>query len=193
MNVFDVTQHLGLWAKQHPNLLLYGMGGFMAFTLGVSLLGRARRPRQTTHGSARWATPQEMVAAGLTAPHGVVLGRLGRQILRDESETHDLLVAPTLSGKGVGPILCTLLTWQESTLVSDPKDGENYDASAPWRQALGHRVEQFTPRRSPHACINVENLIRIGAPHEFDDAWMIADSLLAPATLVHDTPGSQHF
>jgi len=193
MNVFDLTHQLGLWAKQHPDLLLYGGGGFLALTLGVSLLGRTRRPRQTTHGSARFATPQEMVAAGLTAPHGVVLGRLGRQILHDDSETHVLLVAPTRAGKGLGPILCTLFTWLGSTLVYDPKDGENADASQAWRASLGHRVEQFTPRRSPQACINVSDLIRLGTLQEFDDAWMIGDSLLARPAGSYEQDTARHF
>ena len=193
MNVLDLTYQLGLWAKQHPDVLLYGGGAFMALTLGVGLLGRARRPGQTTHGSARWASPSEIRAAGLTAPHGVVLGRLGRQLLHDDSDTHALLVAPTRSGKGQGPILCTLFTWLGSTLVYDPADGENADASHGWRAHLGHRVEQFTPRRSPQACINVLDLIRVKTPHEFDDAWTISDALLAPASLMHDTPTAAHF
>ena len=135
----------------------------------------------------------EIRAAGLTAPHGVVLGRLGRQILCDDSDTHDLLVAPSRAGKGVGPILCTLFTWLGSTLVYDPADGENYDASHGWREALGHRVEQFTPRRSPQACINVVDLIRVGRPEEFDDAWTLADSLVAPepGSMQNDT--GKHF
>ncbi len=33
MNVLDLTQQLGMWAQQHPDALLYGMGGFMALTL----------------------------------------------------------------------------------------------------------------------------------------------------------------
>ena len=58
LNVLDLTYQLGLWAKQHPDLILYGGAGFMALTLGAGLLGRSRRPRQITHGSARWSTPK---------------------------------------------------------------------------------------------------------------------------------------
>ena len=194
MNVLDLTYQLGLWTKQHPDLMLYGGGGMLALMLGASLLGRKRRPSQITHGSARWASPKEIVSAGFTAPHGVVCGRLGTQLLCDDSETHVLLVAPSRSGKGTGVILPTLLGgWHHSALVYDPADGENADVSAGWRQSLGHRVEQFTPRRSPQVCINVLDLVRIRTPHEFDDAWAVSESLLAPAALMHDTPTAAHF
>lgn len=180
MNVMDLTYQLGLWAKQHPDLLLYSGGGFLALVLGASLLGNRGRPAQTTHGSARWATPREIRAAGLTAPHGVVLGRLGRQILRDDSETHDLVLGPSRSGKGVGPMQCTLFTWRHSALIYDPANGENYEASQAWRTAVGHQVERFTPRSSPHTCLNVCDLIRFGTPEEFDDALVVGDSLVSP-------------
>ena len=192
MNVLEAMAQLGEWGKAHPMYAL-GMAGLPALVGLATLPFRTKRAPSTSHGSARWATAREIQAAGLTAPHGVVLGRLGRQILHDDSETHVLLVAATRSGKGVGPILCTLLSWQHSALIYDPKDGENYDASAPWRRMQGHQVEQFTPRRSPHACINVEDLIRRGTLQEFDDAWTIAASLTAPAEMRHETPVSVHF
>ena len=194
MNVLDLTYQLGLWAQQHPDALLYGGGGFLSLMLGAGVWGRARRPRQTTHGSARWATRGEIRAAGLTAAQGVVLGRMGRQVLCDDSDTHVLLVAPSRSGKGIGPILCTLLGgWASSVLVFDPADGENADASAAWRATLGHRVEQFTPRRAPHTCINVLDLIRVGTLHEFDDAWTLADTLLARPGLMQEHDTARHF
>ncbi len=193
MNAFQGLVAIGQWAQQHQDLLLYGTGGALALMLGGTVLRQARRPAQTTHGSARWATSSEIKTAGLTVPHGVVLGHYGKHLLHDDSETHVLLLAPTRSGKGIGPIGCTLLTWHASALVFEPKDGENYAFSHAWRAAQGQRVEQFTPRRSPHACINVEDMLRLGTPQEFDDAWAIAGSLLAPDKMVHENRTSQHF
>lgn len=193
MSVLDWSYQLGLWLQDNPEVKWYGMGGLGALLLGTSLLGRRGRLPQTTHGSARWATPKEIQAAGLTAPHGVVLGRLGRQILHDDSERHVLLVAPTRSGKGIGPVGCTLLTWQASALPYDPKDGENYAFSHAWRLAQGHRVEQFTPRRSPHVRINVLDLVRFRTFDEFDDAWAVAYSLTAPAFMALENSTSLHF
>ena len=42
--------------------------------------------------------------------------------------------APTQSGKGVGLVIPTLLSWQHSTVVHDIK-GEN------WQMTSGHRSE----------------------------------------------------
>jgi len=194
MTPWELSMQFGLWSKQHPQAVLWGAGGLIGATLALAALGKRRRPAQTTHGSARFATPSEIAEAGLLAPHGVVCGRLGSQLLHDDSETHLLLLAPSGSGKGVGPIGCTLLTWQPSVLQYDPADGENFDFSHAWReQVLGQRVEQFTPKRSPHACINVSDMIRLGKPEEFDDAWTIAESLVGAAKDVSKNDTGDHF
>ena len=41
---------------------------------------RARRRTSTTYGSARWATADEVEAAGLLGPDGVVLGRFEQRL-----------------------------------------------------------------------------------------------------------------
>ena len=141
----------------------------------------------TTHGSARWATPREVRRAGLYGRQGVVLGRHGGRLLCDNSETHVLLVAPTRSGKGVGVIIPTLLSWPASALILDPKDGENYDVTAPWRaQAARNQIAYFTPCRTPHACINVLDTIRLGQPSEVGDTETIAHSLVAPEKMARE-------
>jgi hypothetical protein len=57
----------------------------------VGSLWRARQSRMvTTYGSSRWATKREVEAAGLFGTAGVLLGRVGGEILvkrRSESET----------------------------------------------------------------------------------------------------------
>jgi type IV secretory pathway TraG/TraD family ATPase VirD4 len=57
----------------------------------VGSLWRARQSRMvTTYGSSRWATKREVEAAGLFGMAGVLLGRVGGEILvkrRSESET----------------------------------------------------------------------------------------------------------
>jgi type IV secretion system protein VirD4 len=188
MNLHQVWDMLGTWQKASPHAGLYVVGGIGALMLVAHLCG-GKRPVQTTHGTARWATPDEIRAAGFTLPHGVVCARLGRQLLCDDSETHVLLVAPSRSGKGVGPIICSLLTWRESCLVYDPANGENYGATHAWRASLGQRVERFTPRASPHARINVCDVIRFRTPHEFEDALVLAESLCSPLTMKQSDAG----
>ena len=124
----------------------------------------------------------------------MVLGRHGGRLLADDSETHILLVAPTRSGKGVGIIIPTLLTWRPSALVLDPKDGENYDVTAPWRaQVAGNQIAYFTPCRTPHTCINVLDTIRVGQPSEVGDTQIIAHSLVAPEKMARESSTSLHF
>ena len=124
----------------------------------------------------------------------MVLGRHGGRLLADDSETHILLVAPTRSGKGVGTIIPTLLTWRPSALVLDPKDGENYDVTAPWRaQVAGNQIAYFTPCRTPHTCVNVLDTIRVGKPSEVGDTHLVSHSLVAPAKMARESATSLHF
>src|SRR5216683_2903893 len=192
MTALDLVQQLGVWGQQHPRAIL---GSLVAVPVLAGLTGLVRRQRREASqvmGSARWATPREVKRAGLCATHGVVVGRLGRQILRDDSENHLLLTAPTRRGKGVGVIIPTLLTWQGSALILDPKDGENLAVTARWRGAHG-RVEAFTPCRAPQARINVLDTIRLRTHHEFGDAQLIAQSLVAPEKLARESATALHF
>ncbi len=192
MTALDLVQQLGVWGQQHPREIL---GALVAVPVLVGLTGLVKRQRQEDSqvmGSARWATMREVKRAGLGAPHGVVVGRLGRQLLRDNSENHILLTAPTRRGKGVGIIIPTLLTWQGSTLVLDPKDGENLEVTARWRGQQG-RVAAFTPCRAPQTCLNVLDTIRLRTPQEFGDAQLIAQSLVAPEKLTRESATALHF
>jgi type IV secretion system protein VirD4 len=81
----------------------------------IAIVGSVRRAQQsalvTTYGSARWATEPEVRKGGLLEPAGIYLGRLGKQHLRPAGPEHVLCFAPTRSGKGVGLVLPTLLSW----------------------------------------------------------------------------------
>lgn len=52
-----------------------------------------------------------MKGAGLLGPDGVVLGRYDSHYLRHDGPEHVLCFAPTRSGKGVGLVVPSLLTW----------------------------------------------------------------------------------
>jgi type IV secretion system protein VirD4 len=190
--VFDLLTRLGQWGQHHPRELLYGAAAVPILAGLAGLVTRKQRQASDVLGSARWATPREVAEAKLMARHGVVVGRLGRQVLCDDGETHLLLCGPTRSGKGRGVIIPTLLTWGESALILDPKDGENYEVTAPWRGRYTE-VAAFTPCREPQACLNVLDTIRLQTPHEFGDAQVIAESLVAPAELARESATSLHF
>jgi len=192
MTALDLVHQLGVWGQQHPREILGALVAVPVLAGLAGLMTRSRRAVSEVLGSARWATPREVKRAGLCAPHGVVVGRLGRQVLRDDSENHLLLTAPTRRGKGTGVIIPTLLTWQGSALILDPKDGENLAVTARWRGAHG-RVEAFTPCRAPQARINVLDTIRLRTQHEFGDAQLIAQSLVAPEKLARESATALHF
>ena len=120
---------------------VFNRGGLIAASSGLlgalsAIGGSLWRARQTklitTYGSARWATPTDVRKAGLTRPAGVFLGRLQTQYLRHNGPEHILAFAPTRSGKGVGLVIPTLLSWRGSAVIHDIK-GENWELTAGWR------------------------------------------------------------
>ncbi|CEF41422.1 conjugal transfer coupling protein TraG [Acetobacter senegalensis] len=120
-------------------------GGLIGSVVAIALsILRAREARNVaTYGSARWAEVGEVKEAGLLDPDGVVLGRWDRDYLRHNGPEHVLCFAPTRSGKGVGLVVPTLLTWPGSTIVHDIK-GENWGLTAGFRAHHG-RVLLFDP------------------------------------------------
>jgi type IV secretion system protein VirD4 len=120
-------------------------GGFLSIVVAIAMsVWRAREARSAeTYGSARWATSKEIKAAGLLGSDGVVLGRHHREYLRHDGPEHVLCFAPTRSGKGVGLVVPTLLTWPGSAIVHDIK-GENWSLTTGFRVRHG-RVLLFDP------------------------------------------------
>lgn len=154
-------------------------GGFAAivFAIGMSVW-RAREARNAeTYGSARWATIGEARTAGLLRDEGVVLGRLGSDYLRHDGPEHVLCFAPTRSGKGVGLVVPSLLTWPGSAIVHDIK-GENWQLTAGFRARHG-RVLLFDPTNGASAAYNPLLEIRKG-PWEVRDVQNVADVLVDP-------------
>lgn len=97
----------------------------------------------TTHGSARWATTEEMKKANLWENTNSRSLRLPGNLYLNESG-HVLTVAPTRSGKGVTQLVPSLL-WQDhnSVVVIDPK-GENAAITARRRSEFSD-VVLFNP------------------------------------------------
>ncbi|MBB5734225.1 type IV secretion system protein VirD4 [Altererythrobacter atlanticus] len=154
-------------------------GGFAAIVVAIAMSAwRAREARNAeTYGSARWATMGEARTAGLLRDEGVVLGRLGSDYLRHHGPEHVLCFAPTRSGKGVGLVVPSLLTWPGSAIVHDIK-GENWQLTAGFRARHG-RVLLFDPTNAASAAYNPLLEIRKGA-WEVRDVQNVADVLVDP-------------
>ena len=165
---------------------LFNTAGAIAAASGflgcaVAIIGSLWRARQigrvTTYGSSRWATALEIKKAGLFRPAGVFLGQHDGDYLRHNGPEHVMAFAPTRSGKGVGLVVPTLLSWTESVVIHDIK-GENWQLTAGWRSQFSHCL-LFNPTDARSARYNPLLEVRKG-PNEVRDVQNIADILVDP-------------
>ncbi len=155
------------------------LGGMLsgAVAIGGAAQRQSRAKENTTYGSARWADARDIAQSGLSADRGIVLGLYGNRYLRHDGPEHLLAVAPTRSGKGVGIVVPTLLTWTGSVVVHDVK-GENWELTAGWRAQFSHCL-LFDPTNPRSACFNPLLEVRKGSM-EVRDVQNIADILVDP-------------
>ncbi len=165
---------------------IFNQGGAIAASGGmigaaaaiVGSLWRARQSRNiTTYGSARWATRRDIEAAGLLQGEGVFLGKWRRDYLRHDGPEHVMAFAPTRSGKGVGLVVPTLLSWTGSAVIHDIK-GENWTLTSGWRSRFSHCL-LFDPTNPASARYNPLLEVRKGQ-REVRDVQNIADILVDP-------------
>jgi type IV secretion system protein VirD4 len=159
--------------------MLAGSSGFLGCAAAIAgSLWRARQSRHvTTYGSARWATVREIERNGLFGDAGIFLGRKHGRYLRHDGPEHVMAFAPTRSGKGVGLVVPTLLSWTGSAIVHDIK-GENWQLTAGWRSRFSHAL-LFNPTDPASARYNPLLEVRRGR-HEVRDIQNIADILVDP-------------
>lgn len=155
--------------------------------------GRRRKPmkHEGVHGTARFQSELEIRRSGLLPqrgqPHaGVYVGgwtdAKGRvHYLRHDGPEHCVVIAPTRSGKGVGNILPTLLSWPASSLIYDEK-GELWALTAGWRaQQAGNVAIRWEPGAvEGSAGFNFLEEVRLGTPYEVADAQNIAQMICDP-------------
>ena len=157
---------VGWWTARPGNRTVQGVGGAAA------------------HGTAAFARWRDVVKAGLAGRAGVTVGGwrrgLGIRRLTHDGPEHVLCFAPTRSGKGVGLVLPTLLTWPESVLVLDIK-GENFARSAGYRASAGQRVIRFDPvAATGSARYNPLAEVRLGSGREIADCQNAAVMIVDP-------------
>lgn len=186
-HVFGVVQAIGFGG---------GLVSFLLFLCGITRL--RTRPASTAHGSARWATEDDLQKVGLLDDAGVVLcqsdtaryasepdGEGGRrwtmkregQLIRHSGPEHVLVFAPTRSGKGIGTVVPTLLCWEASVVVYDIKK-ELWTLTAGWRRKFSH-CWRFEPTAPDSVKYNPLFEVRRGQ-NEVRDAQTIAETLIDP-------------
>ncbi|SEO19179.1 type IV secretion system protein VirD4 [Nitrosospira multiformis] len=207
---WKILEWAKLWPDRYGNeFSMAGSVATMTAAIGLILLLALKRhlsgpATSYLHGSARWAGKKDIVAAGLLPPRrsllevlrgqndassrstGVYVGawvdRRGRQhYLRHSGPEHVLCYAPTRSGKGVGLIVPTLLSWGESAVITDLK-GELWELTAGWRkQYAGNRVLRFEPASiNGGAHWNPLDEIRLGSEFEVGDVQNLATLIVDP-------------
>jgi type IV secretion system protein VirD4 len=159
--------------------------------------GWMKRPvnsTSTSHGSARWATHHDLIAAGcLGTQHGFVIGRApdvrsaSAALVRvPEARFPHLSVAgPAGSGKSTAFSILNLLQHDPAgCVVLDPK-GENARATAAWRaEHLGHEIAIIDPfgvvgpHRFPRGKLNPLQFQAVAEQMIVDDARRLANALV---------------
>ena len=159
--------------------LIASLGGIAGIGMAIlASLWRARREKHaTTYGSARWASARDVRKAGLFGKSGIVLGRFRGRYLRHAGAEHVMAFAPTRSGKGVGLMIPTLLSWTGTAIIHDIK-GENWALTSKWRSGFS-RCIRFDPTDLASSRFNPLLEIRLGA-QEVRDAQNVADILVDP-------------
>jgi len=184
----------GKWANQYQDTLLRaGSLGVLVTAAGMMGLVILRLIQRNTasanaflHGSARWGERKDIENAGLLADEGVYVGawmdkRSKVHYLRHNGPEHILTFAPTRSGKGVGLVIPTLLSWKHSAVITDLK-GELWALTAGWRQKhAGNRVLRFEPATA-QGCVGWNPLeeIRLGTEFEVGDVQNLATLIVDP-------------
>jgi type IV secretion system protein VirD4 len=170
---------------------------FVFFTVTNRRARRLSENSEDLHGSARWATRRDIDATGLIeADTGVYVGgwysESARRLLylRHNGPEHILAFAPTRSGKGVGLVIPTLLSWDESAVIYDIK-GENYAKTAGFRAKQGHICFKFSPVEDGSSSrFNPLAEVRLFTPRDVSDAQNVADMIIRSG---EDSPMERHW
>ena len=169
---------------------------YLGFVIGAGFtyICSKNLKKETSHGSAAFATAKEIDDAGLgkykdkksgkIKKSGVVVGvnPYNKHLMLHDGVEHILLVAPTRSGKGVNTIIPTGLVWQHSIFFFDVKE-ELWQATAGYRQkVLGQKVMKFAPLASDGSSARWNPLAEINfrTAEEISDVEMIVGIMVNP-------------
>lgn len=185
--------------KDVPNLQslfnqtsLYGFTACSLGMVGAAIVnifsGRSPHANEFLHGSARWAGKSDIEKSGLlsagTDGDAVYVGgwmdRGKFRYLRHSGPEHVLTFAPTRSGKGVGLVIPTLLSWTQSAVIADLK-GELKALTSGWRQKYAkNKVIFWEPAASGSARWNPLHEVRVGTEYETADIQNLAQLIVDP-------------
>lgn len=132
-----------------------GLGFLISLVLIGLLFLLFLKKKASLYGDAQFATTGEIRKMGLFAKEGgIIVGRIGKKLLRFVGSQFVSLSAPTRGGKGIAVVIPNLLEWQDSLVVQDIKD-ECFRLTSKYRQqVLGQKVFRFAPFERDTHCFN---------------------------------------
>lgn len=207
---WGILQWANKWHDQYPSAfgkagsvgVLFSSTALIGLVLTKVVLANSSKVNKYLHGSARWANIKDIQSAGLL-PHerslwhvlmgkplaanigvyvGAWLDKDGVQhYLKHNGPEHVLCYAPTRSGKGVGLVIPTMLSWPHSAVITDLKS-EIWHLTAGWRQKHAkNKVLRFEPATANGSiCWNPLDEIRIGTEYEVGDVQNLATLIVDP-------------
>jgi type IV secretion system protein VirD4 len=193
-----IEWRLAGWPGAAPLYDTLDNGLLAAACLAPALAGWALNQNRTkpkkhdgVHGTARLATRDELVKAGLLPTKG----RPGRGLylamhrerngsftyLRHEGPEHVACTGPLRCGKTLGPVIMNCLSGEDESLIAYDAKGTIYRDSAGWRKSHGNRVlrwdmaaERDTVRWNPL------REVRLRTIQEYADVANIIESVADP-------------
>lgn len=178
---WDIEAYRPLWHTcLHILAVTHLAGGFAV--LAAIWRGKRLGGETDLHGSAHWARERDVRAlTQATSAHSVIIGKKGDRLLYDNGQGHVLTLAPTRSGKGVGIVVPTLLSWTGSVIINDIK-GENFTLTAGYRETvLKQRILRFDPTASDHTSARYNPLLAVRAwPLDVKDVQLVVEQLTDP-------------
>jgi len=207
---WSIFEWASKWYAQYPDIIgqsgsmgvLFAGAGLILTLIVKMVADNSSRPNTSLHGSARWANEKDIQAARLLPFRQPFFKRLTSKkiskndyvyvgawqdkkgkthYLKHNGLEHVLCYAPTRSGKGVGLVIPTLLSWGHSAVITDLK-GELWSVTAGWRKVhAGNKVIRFDPA-SPKgsACWNPLDEIRMHDGLEVGDVQNLATLIVDP-------------
>lgn len=147
----------------------------------ILLIIFSKRNAVTVHGTAKWASMDEIDKMNLKSEYGLVLGCDPKnKIMKDNSDRHVFMAAPTRGGKGINSVTPTAFDWNKSMVINDIK-GELWGLTSGYRKhVLGQKVFCFAPVDTDGiSCqYNPLDFIAIGTGKEFEDVSVISQTLI---------------
>lgn len=189
---FQYYKQAKVWFDQMD---VASLAGYVAILLIAALIqgfsNRRSKQHNGLHGTAHWATEEEIRHTGLIpkagqSGSGVYVGawqdgKGNTHYLRHNGPEHIAAIAPTRSGKGVGLVIPTLLSWPDSAVIHDMK-GELWALTAGWRkERANNRVLKFDPAAVEGSCsFNPLQEVRLGSKHEVADVQNLVTIIVDP-------------